>query len=143
MRRNNMTREEKIEKISRLVPQALGGDFKALAEEIVNALEEEEPEQYFEKEVVWSSQRLHLAFAVEPRNREKLRTDELAATVGARIEGAKWWSIDADGLMEWWKKEPAWFKQTSLAQVVKGWVNGGMVGVLRTNIRQEPEKGEL
>jgi hypothetical protein len=140
-----MTREEKIEKISRLVPQALGGDFKALAEEIVDVLEEEEPEQFFRNEVVWSLNdgALHCATSVAPGHREKITISELAATVGARIEGAKWWSIDADGLMEWWKKEPAWFKQTSLARVVKGWVNGGMVGVLRTNIRQEPEKGEL
>jgi hypothetical protein len=137
-----MTREEKIEKISRLVPQALGGDFKALAEEIVNALEEEEPEQYFEKEVVWSSQRLHLAFAVEPRNREKLRTDELAATVGARIDGAKWWSIDGRGVMEWWTSEPAWFEESS-PHKIQEWRSDWRLAHIQTTIRQEPEKGEL
>jgi hypothetical protein len=138
-----MTREKKIEKISRLVPQALSGDFKALAEEIVDALEEES-EQFFGNEVVWSikDDGLHLAFAVEPRHREKLRTDELATTIGARIKGAKWWSIDADGLMEWWASEPAYYKQTfPVGQ--EGWTNGNFLAEIPTTIRQEPEKGEL
>jgi hypothetical protein len=139
-----MTREEKIEKISRLVPQALGGDFKALAEEIVDALEEEEPEQFFRNEVVWSLNdgALHCATSVAPEHREKITTSELAATIGARIEGAKWWSIDADGFMEWWASEPAWFEESS-SRKIEGWSNASLRERLITTIRQEPEKGEL
>jgi hypothetical protein len=141
-----MTREKKIEKISRLVPQALGGDFKALAEEIVDVLEEEEPEQFFDYEIVSDG----VQFAVyewfkqegKENNIRRLDAEFLAATIGARIEGAKWWSIDADGLMEWWASEPAYYKQTfPVGQ--EGWTNGNFLAEIPTTIRQEPEKGEL
>jgi hypothetical protein len=144
-----MTREERIEKVQEmLVHDAIKPDpkYTSLAEKIVDALEEE-PEQFFAKEVVmcphltttegrYSLYESHIGIV------EKLPTRFLAATIGARIEGAKWWSIDAEGLMEWWREEPAWCEGKEPGEL-RGWIYGGIAGDLRTNIRQEPEKGEL
>jgi hypothetical protein len=137
-----MTREKKIEKISRLVPQALDGDFKALAEEIVDALDEEEPERFFDDEVVCDVTTGSFRRHVNAAKAIKMPTHILAATIGARIEDAKWWSIDADGWMRWWASEPAWFEETSTRKI-HGWVSGNFLAGIPTTIRQEPDKGKL
>jgi hypothetical protein len=149
-----MTRDAKTEKVRKIISDFYGGNFQrpfsAVAKEIVDVLEEEEPERFFAKELVHVDGE-HIHYEWDSEDIEEVRNDFewhrlpaeiLAATIGARIEYATWWSIDADGLMEWWREEPAWCEGKAPGDL-QGWVYGGTVDVLRTNIRQEPDKGEL
>jgi hypothetical protein len=147
-----MSREEKITKVKKIISDFYGCNFQrpisAVAKDIVYVIEEEEPEeQFFKNEIVMcphitTTEGRYSLYKSHIGTVERLPVKVLAATVGARIEGAKWWSIDAEGLMDWWREEPAWWEETSTREM-SGWVSGGCLAEIQTTIRQEPEKGEL
>jgi hypothetical protein len=113
-----MKREERREIIRKEISRSVTHDFADnLADRIIDALEEPEQPKFRYNEIVWYRDysarpvgghfRAHLFSELtndERKTAVKIGTKELAATIGARIEGAKWWSIDADGLMEWWRE---------------------------------------
>jgi len=104
-----MTKEEKIRKILDEHRRVIcSNDF--VAKQIVATLEEPK-ERFLQNEVVafWGAFFFKLYRDIRPHTDKellKLRPEVLAATVGARILGARWAAVDENEAMYFYKDEP-------------------------------------
>jgi len=105
-----MTKEEKIEKVCKTMNK-IYPNIEVMAEKIIDVLEEPE-ERFLDYEIVgvWGARYYAEYQDVEGREPTadilKLTPEVLAATVGARIPGAKWAAVDKDSTMYFYTDEP-------------------------------------